>query len=174
VTEVYLDACCFIYLAEGSSPWRAAVQGRLATLPSTSALITSRISRLECRAKPIRDHDSALLARYDAQFAQTRLVAVSESIIERATDLRARYGFRSPDAIHLATAIDAGVGVFLRGRLRSRSSWPVRPSASRENTASRDRASGRARELRSPLEVEDLRRDLVRRVLLDEVLGTGQ
>jgi predicted nuclease of restriction endonuclease-like (RecB) superfamily len=37
VTEVYLDACCFIYLAEGSPPWRAAVQGRLATLAMVQA-----------------------------------------------------------------------------------------------------------------------------------------
>ena len=91
------------------------MQARLATLPSTSVLITSQISRLECRAKPVRDSDSALLARYDAAFAQTRLVQVSESIIERATELRARYGFRSPDAIHLTTAIDAAVTVFLTG-----------------------------------------------------------
>jgi hypothetical protein len=34
---------------------------------------------------------------------------------ERATELRARYGFRSPDAIHLATAIDAGAIVFITG-----------------------------------------------------------
>jgi predicted nucleic acid-binding protein len=56
-----------------------------------------------------------LLARYDAEFAQTRLIQVSESILEGATELRARYGFRSPDAIHLATAIDAGAAAFLTG-----------------------------------------------------------
>lgn len=115
MSEAYLDAGCFIYLAEGSPPWRAAVQGRLATLPSTTALLTSRISRLECRATPIRDRDSALLARYDAELTLTRLVQVSDSIIESATELRARYGFRSPDAIHLATAMDAGAAVFLTG-----------------------------------------------------------
>lgn len=36
-------------------------------------------------------------------------------IIERATELRARYGFRSADAIHLATALDGGAGIFLTG-----------------------------------------------------------
>lgn len=80
-------------------------------------LVTSRISRLECRPKPVRDGNTALLAQYDAAFNPTsiRLVEVTSAIIELATDLRARYGFRSPDAIHLATALDAGALVFLTG-----------------------------------------------------------
>jgi len=63
----------------------------------------------------MRDRDAALLARYDASFANARVVEVTAAIVERATELRARYGFRSPDAIHLATAIDARVDVFLTG-----------------------------------------------------------
>jgi predicted nucleic acid-binding protein len=54
-------------------------------------------------------------SRYDQTFAAARLVEMSAAIIERATELRARYGFRSPDAIHLATAIDAGAIVFITG-----------------------------------------------------------
>jgi uncharacterized protein len=115
VTEAYLDACCFIYVTEGAPAWRAAVEARLRTLPATSGLVTSRISRLECRSKPMRDRDAVLLARYDTSFANARIVEVTAAIIERATELRARYGFRSPDAIHLATAIDARVDVFLTG-----------------------------------------------------------
>jgi predicted nucleic acid-binding protein len=115
VTEAYLDACSIIYLTEGALAWRSAVEGRLRVLPVDAGLVTSRISRLECRSKPIRDRDAALLARYDQTFAATRLVEMSAAIIERATELRARYGFRSPDAIHLATAIDAGAIVFITG-----------------------------------------------------------
>jgi predicted nucleic acid-binding protein len=77
--------------------------------------VTSRISRLECRSKPMRDRDAALLARFDATFASVRVVEVTAAIIERATELRARHGFRSPDSIHLATAIEASVDVFLTG-----------------------------------------------------------
>jgi predicted nucleic acid-binding protein len=43
------------------------------------------------------------------------LLDVSSDVIEHATNLRARYGFRSPDAIHLATAILIGADVFLSG-----------------------------------------------------------
>jgi len=115
VADAYLDACCFIYLTEGAVAWRAAVESRLKGLPGTSGLVTSRLSRLECRSKPLRDRNAALLAQYDAALATTRIVDVSAAIIERATEIRARYGFRSPDAIHLATAIDEGADVFVTG-----------------------------------------------------------
>lgn len=115
MSEAYLDACSLIYLTEGAAGWRSLVEARLRTLPATAGLMTSRISRLECRSKPTRDRDAALLARYDAAFARTRIVDVTAPIIERATELRARYGFRSPDAIHLATAINEGADVFITG-----------------------------------------------------------
>ena len=68
---IYLDACCVIYLIEASGPFHASVARRLAkhsTVPG-AALVTSRLARLECRTKPVRDGDAALLARYDAFFA---------------------------------------------------------------------------------------------------------
>ena len=34
-------------------------------------------------------------------------------MIDRATDIRARYGFRTPDAMHLAAAVVSGCDVFL-------------------------------------------------------------
>ncbi len=37
---------------------------------------------------------------------------LNDHIIEIASDLRAKYGLRTPDAIHIATAIDAGAKEF--------------------------------------------------------------
>ena len=88
MTEAYLDACSIIYLTEGALAWRSAVEARLRVLPVTAGLVTSRISRLECRSKPIRDRDAALLARYDQTFAAARLVEMSAPIIERALQRR--------------------------------------------------------------------------------------
>ncbi len=115
MNAAYLDACCFIYLIEGEAPWREAVRARLETLPASAELVTSSLSRLECRSKPLRDRNAVLLAAYEAAFAKTHVVDISAAIVERATELRARYGFRSPDAIHLATAIDVGAALFLTG-----------------------------------------------------------
>src|SRR5664279_2083288 len=109
--DVYLDACCFIYLVEGTPEWRGAVENRLRLLPETAQLITSQLSRLECRTRPTRDSNDSLLKRYDDLFFATRvcLVDISAAIIDHATILRARYGYKTPDAIHLATCIGAGV-----------------------------------------------------------------
>ncbi len=60
-------------------------------------------------ADPLHENNRALLAAYDNFFSAKRFVMweVDSGVIERATDLRARYGFRTPDAIHLATAIES-------------------------------------------------------------------
>ena len=80
-------------------------------------MITSRLSMLECRVKPLREGDHERLARFDGFFGRERLVVaeVSASVIERATEIRAAHGFRTPDAIHLATALLEGAEVFLTG-----------------------------------------------------------
>ena len=58
-----------------------------------------------------------MLATYDAFFTRARLevVDVSATVIDHATELRARHGFKTPDAIHLACAIVAGADVFVTG-----------------------------------------------------------
>lgn len=116
---LYLDTCCIIYLIESSGPFHAAVVQRVAAHGTTpgAMLVTSRLSRLECRIKPLREASTDLLARYEAFFTaqRFRLVEISPAVIEAATDLRARYGFKTPDAIHLATAMVQNADVFLTG-----------------------------------------------------------
>lgn len=99
MTDAYLDACCIIYLNEGSPPWRAAIAARLGALHADSSLVTSRLSRLECRLKPVRERDAGLLGRYEATLAFTQMIEITAAVIDRATELRARYGFRTPDVI---------------------------------------------------------------------------
>lgn len=55
------------------------------------------------------------MARYDVFFAGTELVLVpmSTAMIERATELRAKYNLKTPDALHYATAVVVGATVFL-------------------------------------------------------------
>ena len=114
MADVYLDACCFIYLVEGQPAWRSAVDVRLRALGPSSRIVTSQLSRLECRTKPTRDGDHLLLARYDALFAASRVALrdLTAAVVDRATQLRARYGFKSPDALHLASAVECGAAAF--------------------------------------------------------------
>ena len=108
-----------VYLIEAASPFHSAVVARLTryrTDPS-AAVVTSRLSRLECRTRPLREGNSTLLLAYDAFFSSGRLILVeiNAPVIERATDLRAGRGFKTPDAIHLAIAILWDASVLLTG-----------------------------------------------------------
>lgn len=117
VADVYLDSCCFIYLVEGEPVWRSVVEQRLRKLEPSSKLVTSQLARLECRTKPVRDGNRALLERYDMLFGADRVLVldVSADVVDRATDLRARYGFKTPDAIHLASALEFAATEFWTG-----------------------------------------------------------
>lgn len=61
--------------------------------------------------------DTRLLADYAAFFSMERLIIseVTADIVEQATELRVRYNFKTPDAIHLATAIEEKTDLFLTG-----------------------------------------------------------
>lgn len=115
---IYADANVIIRLLEGDALTRAPLEARLLPLRGTGRfLVTSRLTRLECRVKPLRNRDVRLLTLYDAFFAgpEVELRDVTERVLEKATDIRAQLNFRTPDAIHLATAVLAGVSAFLTG-----------------------------------------------------------
>ena len=86
----------------------------------TGPLLASRIARMECRVKPLRDGNDVLLEQYEAVFGAEEfvLVDVTATVLERATELRARHGFKTPDAIPLASAIEAGAEAFLTDQMR--------------------------------------------------------
>ena len=119
VKRLYVDASCIIYLTEGTSAFTAPMRNRIGEHLSASAsrLVTSLLSRLECRVRPLRERNAAALAAYDDFFGGERLdvIDINAAVIERATELRARYGFKTPDALHLATAIVHNADTVLTG-----------------------------------------------------------
>ena len=117
--RLYLDANAIIYAVEAVTPFHAAVVSRVAQAQAAAGgiVLTSRLSRLECRLKPARDGDAALLLKYDLFFRRkpATIMEIDADVIERATDLRARYTVKTPVAIHLATAWQQQADVFLTG-----------------------------------------------------------
>ena len=73
------------------------------------------MTRLEARVKPIRLGQTALLSAFDAYFADiiSEIIPLTRAVVDEATDLRARYNFRTPDALQLASAIAGGCELFL-------------------------------------------------------------
>jgi predicted nucleic acid-binding protein len=105
---IYLDSGVIIRLIEGTAEVRAPIEEHLAKYRGGAAFaVTSRLSTLECRVKPLRDGQRDVLALYEAFFTspEVALVEVSGAVIEKATELRAAHGLKAADAIHAATAI---------------------------------------------------------------------
>ena len=119
MTRIALDASALIYLVEGSTVARERLSRRIGAVLTTPTgrVVASRLARLECRVKPLRDANSSLLDEYDAIFGAEEFifVDVTAAVLDRATELRARHGFKTPDAIHLASAIEGGADAFLTG-----------------------------------------------------------
>ncbi|MBC8171810.1 MAG: PIN domain-containing protein, partial [Anaerolineae bacterium] len=78
--------------------------------------VTSTITLTEVLTKPRRLGDVELENTYRKILLQTRnilILPVVPVIAERAADLRARYNLKTPDALQIATALDAGCDAFL-------------------------------------------------------------
>lgn len=107
---VFLDAGAIIYLLEGDAGVRGSVQVVLRSLRSgddTALLAVSALSRLEYRVRPLKDRNERVLARYAAWFSDPGLLVVElgAEVIDLATELRAGYGLRTPDALQAACAL---------------------------------------------------------------------
>lgn len=111
--RLYLDSAPIIYLVENVAPFATSLITRLAA--ENTLQVCSDLSRLECRVKPIHDGDEALLTAYDSYFEgiMAEILPLSRDVVDQATLLRARYNFRTPDAIHLACAIYYRCDMFL-------------------------------------------------------------
>ena len=119
MSRLYLDASSIIYMTQGHELFGAPTQRRILQHLErpTARVLTSRLARLECRMAPLRDRNHELLAEYERFFASERLelADITAETIERATDLRARYKFKTPDTLHLATALEHGAEAVLTG-----------------------------------------------------------
>jgi uncharacterized protein len=112
---IYADSGIIMRLLEGAAKVREPIETRLEKIRYQRPLIlTSRLSRLECRCKPLREKKDQILRLYDKFFVgpEVAVSEIGEAIVEKATELRAAFGFKTPDAVHAATAILAGVSEF--------------------------------------------------------------
>jgi uncharacterized protein len=118
---VYLDSVIVIYSIEGPTPFLARARARLTGLVANGdQAAVSLLTRLECRVKPIKLGDAALLADYESFFNAPDLLRLMlpQAVFERATDIRARSGFKLGDSLHLAAALEYGCSVFLTNDTR--------------------------------------------------------
>jgi predicted nucleic acid-binding protein len=122
--RVYFDANVVIYLIEGFPQLeRSLLEIRDSILFAESVIVTSELTLCEALARPFRCEDAALVARY-RQFIEgsgaMELRTTTRDVYVRASFYRAGYSLKTPDAIHVATAVDAGCNLFVTGDNRLR------------------------------------------------------
>jgi predicted nucleic acid-binding protein len=118
---IYFDSVIVIYLIDHTGSFQGRAVARLATLAAAGdGIAVSDLTRLECRVRPIARGDAAKLAGFDAFFSRTDVikVALTTTVYDRATLLRATYHFKLADSLHLAAAIEGGCGRFLTNDTR--------------------------------------------------------
>ncbi len=114
--QIYLDSVIIIYYLDHLGPTQLRAEQRLKQMAiAADQVAVSELTRMECRVKPIQTGDQASLADFDRFFASPGLqyVPLTREVYERATEIRARFGFKSIDAIHLAAAVEGACDVFL-------------------------------------------------------------
>lgn len=103
---IYLDSCILIYALEDHGPRGDAVRKALRTVEV--AVASSPLALQECLVGPLRERNPELRDRYLALFERLEEVALDAAVFIRAAELRADFGLKTPDAVHLAAAQLAG------------------------------------------------------------------
>ena len=78
--------------------------------------ITSILTLLEILVKPKKENNSILTERYKIlleTFPNLRVKILDENIADVASSLRANYNINTPDAIQLATSLEAQADIFI-------------------------------------------------------------
>ena len=113
---VFLEASPVIYLVEQPANLGPKVTARVAALlASGDCLALSDLVRMECQVGPLKANDAVLLAKYITFFSSPDLdvLPVSSAVCDRAAQIRAQYGFKPLDSLHLAAAVEHGRTRFL-------------------------------------------------------------
>lgn len=106
-SRLYLDAAPIIYSVEKSIDYWNLLHGLWNSVASGDIeVVTSELSLLETLVYPIRENDTELISAFETLLtgSDVRLLPVTAAILRSAANFRATQNFKTPDAIHAATA----------------------------------------------------------------------
>ena len=118
---VGLDTAPLIYFIEENPTYLEAVRLFFEAMDRGDfAVVTSTITLLEVLVHPLRINNIELAAEYRDILLNSRLMTleVSNTIAEQAARLRATHKIRTPDAIQISTALNAGASHFFTNDVR--------------------------------------------------------
>jgi len=109
--HIYLDTCLVIYLIERDAEFFPRVENAILQSVEDEICI-SPLVQLECLIHPLRRGDQDLERLYRDFFEGVTVLPIPEEVFPAATLLRAHHFLKTPDALHLATAIHHGCAEF--------------------------------------------------------------
>lgn len=113
---VFLDTNPVIYFVEQTPAWGAKAAARIASVRmSGEQLAISDLARMECIVGPLRTGDAAMLGDFQSFFTAPDVIVLSitGAVCDRAAQIRAQYGFKPLDSLHLAAAVENGCTRFI-------------------------------------------------------------
>ena len=110
--DVYLDSCGVIYLVEEHPIFAPVMEALLAKTPET-VLHISGLTEMECLVLPLRMQNQPLIEKFRNWFETVVHLSNQREVFQRASQLRADHkSLKTPDTIHLATALHYGCDEF--------------------------------------------------------------
>lgn len=116
-SPVFLDTCIFIYFIDENRDYIDVVTSIFAALDEGEiSVVTSEITLLETLVIPLRVKDHELAAQYEELLSESSgltLISLERKLLRQAAELRADLGIKTPDAIQLSAAMQAGCKTFI-------------------------------------------------------------
>lgn len=100
---IYVDSCLLIYAVESSGRLGDAARAAFRRAEA-GQLCISPLTMMECLVGPIRTGNQTLERRFRQACALFVQLDLPEPVFMKAAMLRARWGLKTPDAVHLACA----------------------------------------------------------------------
>ncbi|MBF0137221.1 MAG: type II toxin-antitoxin system VapC family toxin [Magnetococcales bacterium] len=100
---VYLDTCIVIYLVERHPAYFYRLAERM--LGTERCFCHSMLVEPECLVMPLRLGRNNLVEKYHDFFLGSICLPMQDSMFLHAAELRAHHGLKTPDALHLASAM---------------------------------------------------------------------
>jgi predicted nucleic acid-binding protein len=113
---VYLDANTLIYTVEKHPVYGPLLQPLwLAAQAKTIEVVSSDLALMETLVLPLKNGDKTLEQAYERALLGTelRLLPITHAILREAARLRTTTRIKTPDALHAATAMNAGCVLFV-------------------------------------------------------------
>jgi predicted nucleic acid-binding protein len=117
IHRLCIETAPLIYYVEANPVYSSKFDAILDVVESNAVSVVSSVVTLtEILALPLRLNQSRYVREYReilVHSGQFQLVEVTRPIAELGAELRANYHLRTVDALHVATAIEAGCDAFL-------------------------------------------------------------